>query len=122
VLNGLLKHVPGISLKQRIDVTLDFEKDHKALVEMTGANADKINPMVLLLQEAWLPPITESLLYLRKLRELLGNKAVICIFLIGKPSSDHGFTPVAARDWRIWKQAIGKLSDPFIEINGVKNS
>ena len=116
-----IKHVSGISLRQRIEISLDFEKDKTILSEITASDASHDRQVVLLLQEAWLPPISETLLYLRKLREVLGTKAQIQIFLIGKPTPDQTLAPVDAGDWQIWKQAIQKLSDPFIEITGVKD-
>ncbi len=121
-LNAIIKHMPGISLKQRIDISFDFEKDQETLELMTDKDSDDNGPMVLLLQEGWLPPISETFLYLRELREMLGTKALIHIFLIGKPTPDNAFTPVDTRDWQIWKQAIQKRSDPFLEINGLRNS
>jgi len=118
-LEGLMNHVPGISLNRRITISADFEKDHEALAEMTSENIDENNLAILLVQEGWMPPIAESLLYLTKLRELLGHQVAVIVFLIGKPASDHGFTAVDARDWRIWKQAVETLSDPFLEIIGL---
>ncbi len=71
---------------------------------------------VLLLQEAWQPPIQETLMFLKQLRERLGKTGKIVVALIGKPSPDTIFTPVREEDWRIWKKKTGTLGDPYLRL------
>ncbi|MBW1828667.1 MAG: DUF2868 domain-containing protein, partial [Deltaproteobacteria bacterium] len=127
-LEKVLKEGLGINCRQQIQTTGDIDEDKKALTDLafsetgseTGSQtSDALHP-VIVLQEAWQPPIAETLFYFRKLRELLGSKTQIHIFLIGKPIPETFFTNAEASDWNIWKQAIQKLGDPFLEINGLR--
>ncbi len=116
-----LKQTLGMNLKQRIDIACDIEEDERALADL-----DTFRPLngllpVVVLQEAWQPPIAETLLYFRKLREFLGSEAQIHIFLIGKPAPDNFLSGAGPADWKIWKQAIQKLGDPFLEISGLRD-
>jgi hypothetical protein len=71
---------------------------------------------VLVLQEAWQPPIRESLNYLKQLRNRLGETAAITVALVGKPGSDTLFTAPGEVDLRIWKQRIAALGDPYLSV------
>jgi hypothetical protein len=71
---------------------------------------------VLVLQEAWQPPISETLNFLRQLRSRLGKTAGIVVGLIGKPGPDTLFTAPRGEDVRIWKQRVGALGDPYLEV------
>jgi hypothetical protein len=121
VLDGVLKKNLGINCSHQIQTAGDIEEDKKALTDLTVSKIDNGRYSVIVLQEAWQPPIAETLFYLQKLRELLGSKTLIHIFLIGKPIPEDFFTNAEASDWNIWKQAIQKLGDPFLAINGLRN-
>ena len=69
---------------------------------------------VFVLQEAWQPPIQETLLFLKGLRGRLGERGKIVVALIGKPAPDTIFTPVREEDWRIWRGKTGALGDPYL--------
>jgi hypothetical protein len=71
---------------------------------------------VLVLQEAWQPPIQENLNFLRQLRRRLGDRAGIVVGLVGKPAPDTIFTPPREEDHRIWKQRVEALGDPYLEV------
>ena len=119
-LEVLLQKTMSMKLRQRIEISGDFEEDLPALSALTDAQRQKGLYPVVVIQEAWQPPIAETLFYFRKLRELLGLEAPIHIFLVGKPTPDNRFTDTLPADWHIWQQAIQRLGDPFIEINGVR--
>ena len=72
---------------------------------------------LLLLQEAWQPPIQEMLTFLRKLRTFCGAEAQIIIALVGKPEPSTIFTPVAENDLRIWQQKTAILGDLYIQVS-----
>jgi hypothetical protein len=121
-LEVLLKKRLGMDFKRMIEIAFDVEEDERALSALTGSRPlTDLNPVVVL-QEAWQPPIAETLLYFRKLRELLGTETQIHIFLVGKPTPETFLTSAGPADWKIWKQAIQMLGDPFIEIHGLRNS
>ncbi len=74
---------------------------------------------VLLLQEAWQPPIQEFLSLLKKLRNMLGEQATIIVVLIGKPTPETMLTPVNRKNLQIWQQKMSVLADPglqFVEL------
>ena len=71
---------------------------------------------VLLLQEAWQPPIQELFSFLRRLRETVGEQPTIIIALIGKPATDTILTPVKKLNLQIWQQKIATLDDPGLQL------
>ncbi len=75
------------------------------------AKADSL----LLLQEAWQPPIEEFFYFLRRLRELVGGKVLFSIVFIGKPNPETIFTAVGDQDYRIWRKKIDTLGDPYLQ-------
>ena len=114
-----LKKRLGMDCKRMIEIAFDVEEDKKVLSALIGSHPlTDLNPVVVL-QEAWQPPIAETLLYFRKLRGLLGAETQIHIFLIGKPAPETFLTSAGPADWKVWKQAIQTLGDPFIEIHGL---
>ena len=121
-LEALLQTKMSMKIKQRIKISGDFEGDTHALAVLDSAQELKGLHPVIVIQEAWQPPIAETLLYFRKLRELVGPETLIHIFLVGKPAPDNRFTHIMPADWQIWQQAIQRLGDPFLEINGERKS
>ncbi len=68
---------------------------------------------VLLLQEAWLPPINDWFHLLRQIRAALEPTTPITVVLLGRPSSDAGFFPPSAQDTLLWQRKIAAQGDPF---------
>ncbi len=77
--------------------------------------ADSLEP-VLILQEAWQPPINEFLHFLGRLRKTLANKALMTVFLIGKPEPDAPLTPPRSQDRAVWMNKISALGDPRLGV------
>jgi hypothetical protein len=71
---------------------------------------------VLVLQEAWQPPILENLNFLKQLRHRLGERTGIVVGLIGKPGPDTLFTAPGDTDVRVWKHRVDALGDPYLEV------
>jgi hypothetical protein len=69
-----------------------------------------------MLQEAWQPPIKETLIYIRELRKKLGHKAKIILLLIGMPTNETIFTPVNEQNWMVWQQKIDQFADPYLRL------
>jgi hypothetical protein len=82
--------------------------------------ADRQEP-VLLLQEAWQPPINEFLHFLGHLRKQLGNKVLITVFLIGKPEPNSPLTPPRSQDRAVWMDKISALGDPRLGVLSFRN-
>ena len=82
----------------------------KDLMSATGSKD------ILLLQEAWQPPIQELLSFLRRMREIVGEQPTIIVALIGKPATDTLLTPVRKLNLQIWQQKLATLADPGLQL------
>ncbi len=71
---------------------------------------------ILLLQEAWQPPIRELLDLFRRLRHELPRQYPISVVLIGKPDSDSILTGVKAQDLNLWRKSLQTLGDPYLSL------
>lgn len=71
---------------------------------------------LMILQEAWQPPIQEMLSFLEKLRLAVERETAIIVALVGKPDSETLFTRVSANDLRIWQQKTAALMDPCLQV------
>jgi len=71
---------------------------------------------VMILQEAWQPPINELFTFLHRLRELAGQKTLLTLFLIGKPEPEAPLAPPREQDYAIWRQKLSALGDPRLDV------
>lgn len=71
---------------------------------------------ILLLQEAWQPPIREIIDFLRQLRRHGTPTLPLAVALIGKPHADRLLTPVRDGDLQIWLKTTKTLADPYLEV------
>lgn len=72
---------------------------------------------ILLLQEAWQPPIREFLFFLRDLRRAVGESSRIIVGLIGRPGGERGFfAPVRKDEFTAWDRKIQSLQDPLLDL------
>jgi hypothetical protein len=106
----------GYDLHEKIRIGRDPENDRKVLAEIAEMKQKEQEPAVFLLQEAWQPPIEETLTFIKTLREMMGEKAKIILGLTGKPGTHTFFTPVKARDWNVWKKNMDIMGDPFLRL------
>lgn len=77
---------------------------------------------ILLIQEAWQPPIMEYIEFIRQLRKSVGQGPCIKVGLVGKPSPATIFTPVRREDLQIWSHKIAAMGDPCIYVEGLVNN
>ncbi len=82
-----------------------------------GPNIDTI----LILQEAWQPPIEEFFAFLDDLRQVIGKKILITILLIGKPAPHTILTEARDRDYTIWQEKITRKGDPYLQCLSLLN-
>jgi hypothetical protein len=87
---------------------LSEEEDLARLKEQmnTVENGD-----LMLLQEAWQPPIQELLSILGRLRQTLGEQPTIIIALTGKPRADTMLTPVDNLNLQVWRKKIATVDN-----------
>jgi hypothetical protein len=71
---------------------------------------------ILILQEAWQPPIIEDIAFLKALRHHLGDRTPILVGLIGKPNPETIFTRVTPINWQTWKERLTALGDPYLRL------
>ncbi len=76
---------------------------------------------ILLIQEAWQPPIQEYLNFIKNLRLAVGPDICIRIGLVGKPQANTIFTPVQAENRKTWSRKIAAQGDPCIYAVGLIN-
>ena len=108
VLNQLIqKNIGSYQIIRKIRIGADKLADKKKIADLGHVN-------VLILQEAWQPPIKEILLFLQEIRKTIGNKAIIEVMMIGRPKPHTIFTPVNEENFKIWIQKINSLADPYL--------
>jgi hypothetical protein len=100
-----------ITSTQRFDLAEDVESLPVVRQKEQQPPVDSI----LMLQEAWQPPIEDFFYLLRQLRAQLGPEVLLSILLIGKPKAETIFTETRTQDYTIWQQKIVALGDPYVE-------
>ena len=112
--NALILTTLGYEIQEKIRIGKDYETDKALLDRLSQKQWDELVPAILILQEAWQPPIEETLKFIQDLRRALGENAPIEVTLIGRPESESIFTPVKEEDWNTWKKRLNSLGDPFL--------
>ncbi len=95
-------------------VSLEFLDDSRKIADYYENQTIKNKAMILLIQEAWLPPIKEIVHYIKDLRSIVEKNTIVNIGLIGKPSTDTIFTTVTNENFKTWFQEINRLKDPYL--------
>ncbi|MFP4582716.1 MAG: DUF2868 domain-containing protein [Desulfococcaceae bacterium] len=107
----------GYPVSDRVRVNLDPESDRERIRAISARLARRNGTAgILIVQEAWQPPIREHFGFLKALREAVGERVRIDIGLIGRPDPATIFTPAAAGDRDIWLNKIRVLGDPYLRV------
>ncbi len=91
-------------------------------VEMYWENDEPILPAaaagsnILVLVEAWMPPIVDTLRFLEQLVNHYGDALTIYIGLIGKPIKGLPFTPPSNQEIGIWQTKIESIQNKNLQI------
>ncbi len=115
-LNPVVYDALGYKIFKKIRIGENYEGDMSVIEKLNQDSQDKKPFNVLILQEAWQPPIKENLNFIQDLRKAIGVKSRIEIGLIGKPGNETIFTPVNQNDWTIWNRKIKALGDPYLRL------
>ncbi|MEZ4526683.1 MAG: DUF2868 domain-containing protein [Desulfobacterales bacterium] len=107
-----IRALTGTDFQEKIRIGESREKDREAIRKIRQMQSPDVRADVLILQEAWQPPIREFLVFIVHLRQNLGDLSRIRVGLIGKPRPDTVFTPAKEEDWNIWQQKLRTLGDP----------
>ena len=112
----------GVSaIQEIIRINQDYASDRQLLDSLR--NRDKmVQTDILIIQEAWQPPIMEYIGFIKQLRNALGDGPCIRIGLIGKPQADTIFTTVKDVNREIWGKKITAIGDPSIYAEGLVNN
>lgn len=111
-LEARLKTLFGSPLLKKISVSLDRNSDQPTIEGLIHESGGRL----VLLMEAWQPPIREIIEYIRLLRDLGGADFRIHILLTGTPTDQTLFTRPNDHDIMVWQQGIKALGDPFIAL------
>lgn len=110
-LNNLVKQSFGIVVNASLKIGQGLAADHEGIRQLMSEKAKSESSSVFILQEAWHPPIRETLTFFKEIRTILGPEGRIGVGLIGKPAAGTIFTPVEAHDLQTWRRKIASLGD-----------
>lgn len=114
-LEGYCQQAFGYEVDEEIRINEEYS-DNRGLLVRLGKSPASDCPPLLILQEAWQPPIQEMLRLLQELRETCDQETHIIVALVGKPRPETLFTPVSDSDLHIWQQKTAKLADPCLQV------
>ena len=107
-----IRNLTGTGFQEKIRIGETSEKDREILEKIRQMQSPDAPADVMILQEAWQPPIKEILAFIVHLRQNMHEHSRIRVGLIGKPRHDTVFTPVKEEDWNIWQKKLRTLADP----------
>ncbi len=102
-------------LTKKIKFARDYASDQEILKGLAAPNGVK-GQAILILMEAWMPPITDFMAFLANLRQASARATVIRIGLIGRPAEGTIFTPVDPGDLKVWQRKVDSLGDPYLAV------
>ena len=113
-----LKNRLGLEPAACTSCQMDIEADSAALKVHVSKfdSVDSGDLRLVLIQEAWQPPIRETLSWITALRENLPRAPGFIIGLIGKPKAGQIWTRPSETDHKTWTRAVAKLGDPYIRV------
>ncbi len=106
----------GYGVAEVVGINEEFGDNTVLFKKITKEKLLKCSAL-LVVQEAWQPPIQEMLSFLRELRLRSSEETSIIVALIGKPRPDTVFTPVNDADREVWQQKIASLLDPCLQVS-----
>lgn len=68
-----------------------------------------------ILMEGWMPPLISFITYVKDLRQILPEKTMIHLGLVGRPVRS-GFTQLTPQDLAIWRKKISTSRDPYLHV------
>lgn len=113
-LENVLSLSLGYSIRKKIRFGDDEKEDRKVIEEILRTNQAEGPAALMILKEAWQPPIREDMQFLKDLRKGLGKTFLIKVGLIGRPGPDSILTPVKEEDWEAWKIKLRAMADPYL--------
>jgi len=109
-LNDILALRGGFAA-EKIRMGEDYASDRRIVAGLAAAETKNA---VMILAEAWMPPIAALLVFVQELRRALPEKTAIRIGLLGRPGPATIFTPVEPAAFSLWRQKTDALGDPYL--------
>ena len=113
---GLVQPGFGPGPVERVRYGLPGVAEIESLAPVAAATAAGTLAGVLVLHEAWQPPLKETERFLGELRRLIGERTPITILLIGRPTATTVLTPVAPEALLVWTRKMQALGDPWLDV------
>jgi hypothetical protein len=119
-LNERIAHILGLKVISRIRIEMDPLTDMDLLEASLSRNSISLKGLrIVILMEAWQPPIRETISWLNSLRNSLEKETGIIIALIGKPVNQMIFTSPDNTDRVIWEKTVNSMGDPFMRVENL---
>lgn len=95
----------------------DYESDQQILRKLAAESDESLTGIIIII-EAWMPPLMEFLSFVQNMRKSTGDRLPIAIRLIGKPTKQTVLTPATeTAHLRVWKKKIESLGDPYLTLS-----
>ncbi len=105
------------NIKNMVMITGDSEEDKNVIKEVLGSFPSDQAGVIMVVTEAWLPPIKETLYYIKNISQQAGSAVRIIIWLTGKPlPGSISSTGVKESDFKVWNWKIDAIGDENISV------
>ncbi len=95
---------------------IDYEADQLLLSELGTIDWQQSGGIIIVM-EAWMPPLVDFLTFLKELRQQVGARLPIFLRLVGRPAAESILTSVdGAHQHEVWQRKIDSLADPYIQV------
>ena len=71
---------------------------------------------IMLIMESWMPPINETLEFIKELRAAVGERIPLFVGLVGQGSDQHVIYRPAPMERKIWHRKLDILTDPYLSL------
>jgi len=115
-LADVVRKVVGCPVREKIRFGRDLTEDEEVLQAVADTRKGHRASGLLIVQEAWQPPIREALRFIQELRRVSGEKTMLWVGLIGRPREGEMFTPPTPEDVQVWQQKLKALGDPYLGV------
>ncbi len=105
------------TISNMVMITGDAKEDKVVIKETLDSFHSDQAGVILIVLEAWLPPIKETIDYIKDIRQRTGRSVRIIIWLTGKPlPGSISSTGVKESDLKVWNWKIDAIGDESISI------
>lgn len=104
----------GLAIKSMHKFMTGYEEDQE-IKNMLAASCRGPEEGIFILMEGWMVPLVAFLTYLKELREILPERTMIHLGLVGRPVRS-GFTPLTPQDLKLWQKKLAAIGDPYLYV------